>query len=127
MSTQHIQAETLVFCLCLRRLQQQNTSAGTVGNACTVGPACGNLSVICKLDPKAAIVAAGASLSGLTVIPGGSGCLPIPYAGSNVSFPVGSLLMNRLYQMLVVTEDTLWPNPNRQACLHQHIVALPAC
>lgn len=107
-----------LFCVLLRRLQQQNTTAGTVGNACTVGPACGNLSVTCKLDPKAAITKAGGSLAGLTIIPGGVGCLQLPYAGRNASFSVDSLAMDRLYQILVVTEDTLYPSPNRQGCLH---------
>lgn len=103
--------------LFLRRLQQQNTTAGTVGNACTIGPACGNLNVTCKLDPKTAIADAGASLAGLTVVPGGIGCLQLPYAGSNMSFAVTSLAMNQFYQLLVVTEDTLYPSPNRQGCL----------
>lgn len=96
-----------------------------MGNACTVGPACGNLSVTCKLDPQAAISAAGASLVNLTVIPGGSGCLQMPYAGRNASFLVDGLVMNQFYQMLVVTEDSLYPAPNRQACLHPLVQALP--
>lgn len=101
----------------LRRLQQQNSSAGTVGTACAVGPTCKDLNVSCQLTPEAAIRAAGTSLNGLTVVVGGSGCLLIPYAGSNVSFrsPITSLVMNSYYQMLVVTEDTLFPTPNRQA------------
>lgn len=84
-----------------------------MGNACAIGPACGNLNVTCKLDPKTAIADAGASLSGLTVVPGGIGCLQLPYAGRNMSFAVTSLAMNQFYQLLVVTEDTLYPSPNR--------------
>ena len=113
-----IQKQLCLFCVLRRRLQQQNTTAGTVGNACTIGPACGDLSVTCKLDAKAAITKAGGSLAGLTVVPGGAGCLQLPYAGSNVSISVDSLAMNQYYQLLVVTEDTLYPNPNRQGCLH---------
>lgn len=97
-----------------------------MGNACTVGPACGNLSVTCKLDPTAAISAAGASLASLTVILGGSGCLQMPYAGRNASFLVDGLVMNQFYRMLVVTEDSLYPDPNRQACSHPLVQALLA-
>lgn len=114
------QNKPCLFCLLLRRLLQQNTTAGTVGNACTIGPACGDLSVTCKLDPKAAITEAGGSLAGLTVVPGGVGCLQSPYAGRTVSISADSLAMNQYYQLLVVTEDTLYPNPNRQGCLHHH-------
>ena len=41
-----------------------------------------------------------------------------PHAGANVSSsPLTSLNMNALFQMFVVTEDTLYPSPNRQGFL----------
>ncbi|KAL0035306.1 hypothetical protein WJX77_000193 [Trebouxia sp. C0004] len=96
-----------------RRLQQDNSSAGAVGTACTLGPTCNSLNVSCKISPTAAITNAGTSLSGLNVL--GYGCLLLPDAGSNVSLPstVADLNMNSLFQLLVVTEDTLYPTPNR--------------
>ncbi|DBB14474.1 TPA: hypothetical protein ACH3X3_004761 [Trebouxia sp. C0006] len=96
-----------------RRLQQDNSSAGAVGTACTLGPTCNSLNVSCKITPAAAITDAGTSLSGLNVLE--SGCLLLPEAGSNVSLPstVADLDMNSLFQLLVVTEDTLYPTPNR--------------
>ncbi len=99
-----------------RRLQQDNSSAGAVGTACTLGPTCNSLNVSCKITPAAAITDAGTSLSGLNVLE--SGCLLLPEAGSNVSLPstVADLDMNSLFQLLVVTEDTLYPTPNRQGC-----------
>ncbi|DBA74581.1 TPA: hypothetical protein ACH3X2_009453 [Trebouxia sp. C0005] len=96
-----------------RRLQQDNSSAGAVGTACTLGPTCNSLNVSCKITPAAAITNAGTSLAGLNVL--GSGCLLLPDAGSNVSLPstVSDLNMDSLFQLLVVTEDTLYPTPNR--------------
>ncbi len=101
-----------------RRLQQDNSSVGAVGTAGTLGPTCNSLNVSCKTTPAAAIANAGTSLSGLNVL--GSGCLLLPHAGYNVSLPsiVADLNMNSLFQLLVVTEDTLYPTPNRQGCTH---------
>lgn len=99
-----------------RRLQQDNASVGAVGTACTLGPTCNSLNVSCKITAATAITDAGTSLSGLNVLQ--SGCLLLPDAGSNVSLPsiVSDLDMDSLFQMLVVTEDTLYPTPNRKGC-----------
>lgn len=104
---------TAVMC---RRLQQDNASVGAVGTACTLGPTCNSLNVSCMITAATAITDAGTSLSGLNVLQ--SGCLLLPDAGSNVSLPsiVSDLDMDSLFQMLVVTEDTLYPTPNRKGC-----------
>ena len=104
-------AQYNVHCKC-RRLQQANTTIGTVGTACVVGPTCSSLNVSCKIDPVTAITDAGTSLTGLQIL--ATGCLLAPRAASNVSSsPITNLNMNALFQMLVVTEDTLFPVPNR--------------
>ena len=102
--------------LTCRRLQQDNASVGAVGTACTLGPTCNSLNVSCKITATTAITDAGTSLSGLNVIQ--SGCLLVPDAGSNVSLPstLADLNMDSLFQLLVVTEDTLYPTPNRKDC-----------
>ena len=100
-----------------RRLQQNSSTAGALGPACTLGPTCLSLDVSCKITPEEAIATAGASLTGLNLLAGG--CLLMPEAGTNVSLaqPVTNLGMGGLYQMFVVSEDTLFPSPNRHALL----------
>lgn len=114
---QHNAAASITVTCCHRHLQQDTETTGTVGPACDVGPTCLSLNVSCKADATAAIIAAGGTVPSSRISLTGNtnpGCLLLPTAAGNVSLTgILGLNMNQMYQLTMVTEDTLFPVPNR--------------